>query len=159
MASTLVTSRNKLRVTFTMNLYLCHLSHLTTSFLLSSKDIRHFILSKSRQPMATATYGHFLPIIRRQKNLIMGRTWYVIPAFDTSDPMTHVALFVFHCFAFCFVKALRWWGVTRSAQPHVHTHVLCPYVISTLFQLLEESQIWTSKRFFSCALFSSQLYT
>jgi hypothetical protein len=31
---------------------------------------------------------------------------------------SHVALFVLH-FIFCFVKALRWWGVTRSTQPHV----------------------------------------
>jgi hypothetical protein len=35
----------KLRVTFTMNLYLCCLC-LTTSFVLSSKDIRHFLLSR-----------------------------------------------------------------------------------------------------------------
>jgi hypothetical protein len=42
----MVTSWNMLRVTFTMNLYLHHLPHLTMSFLLSSKDIRHFLLSR-----------------------------------------------------------------------------------------------------------------
>jgi hypothetical protein len=35
-----------------MNLYLHHLLHLTTSFLLSSMDTRHFLLSKWRQLMA-----------------------------------------------------------------------------------------------------------
>jgi hypothetical protein len=44
--------------------------------------------------------------------------------------------------------------VTRSTQPHIHMYMLCPYVISTLYQLLEESQMWTSKRYFSRALFS-----
>jgi hypothetical protein len=28
--------------------------------------------------------------------------------------------------------------LTRFAQPHVHTYIFCPYVISTLFWLLEE---------------------
>ena len=42
---------NMVQVTFTMNLYCHHLSHLTMSFLLSSKDIMPFLLSKSRQPM------------------------------------------------------------------------------------------------------------
>jgi hypothetical protein len=50
---TLVTSWNKLRVTFRRKLYLSCLSSLTTSFLLSSEDNGHFPLSKSRQPMAT----------------------------------------------------------------------------------------------------------
>jgi hypothetical protein len=44
----------------------------------------------------------------------------------------HVTLFVLH-FIFCFVKALRWWGVSRFAQPHVLTYMFCPYVISTPF--------------------------
>jgi hypothetical protein len=48
-----------------------------------------------------------------------------------------VALFVLH-FIFCFVKASRWWGVTRFTQPHVHMYMFSPYVISTLYQLLEE---------------------
>jgi hypothetical protein len=37
-----------------------------------------------------------------------------------------VALFVLHFIHFCFVKALRWWGVTRSTQPHIHTYIFCP---------------------------------
>jgi hypothetical protein len=44
------------------------------SFLPSSKDIRLFHLSRSRQPMAH-TYSHtyhFLPIIWRHNHLIMG---------------------------------------------------------------------------------------
>jgi hypothetical protein len=48
--------------------------------------------------------------------------------------------------------------MTRLADPHVHTYVSSPYVISTIYQLLEESQMQTSKRYFSCALFL-QLYT
>jgi hypothetical protein len=82
------------------------------------------------------TYGntyHFLPIIRRQNHLIMGGTWYVILAFYTSDPMTHVSLFVIH-FIICFVKVSGWWGVIRFAQPHIHTYMFCPYVISTPLQ-------------------------
>jgi hypothetical protein len=121
----LMASWNMVQVTFTMNLYLRCLSHLTMSFLLSSEDIRPILFSKSRQLMATLIGCHtypFLPIVRRQNHLIMGRTWYVILAFDTSDPMTHVALFVFH-FIICFVKVLRWWGVTRFTQPHVHTYI------------------------------------
>jgi hypothetical protein len=71
--------------------------------------------------------------------------------------LTHVAFYMF-CIYICFVKALTWWGVTRSTQPHVHTYMFCPYVISTLYWFLEESQLWTSKRYVSHALFS-QLYT
>jgi hypothetical protein len=48
--------------------------------------------------------------------------------------------------------------VKRSTQPHVHMYMLCPYVISTLYHLLEESQMRTFKRYISDALFS-QLYT
>jgi hypothetical protein len=33
-------------------------------------------------------------------------------------------------------------------------YMFCPYAISTLYQLLEESQMWTSRRHFSRALFS-----
>jgi hypothetical protein len=60
---------------------------------------------------------------------------------------SNVELFVF-CFTFYFVKALRWWGVTRFAQPHVHTHMqVHSYVISTLYCLLEELQMRTFKRY------------
>jgi hypothetical protein len=49
-------------------------------------------------------------------------------------------------------------GVTRFAQPHVHMYMFCSYVISTLYGLLEELQMRTSKRyFFLCN--SSQNFT
>jgi hypothetical protein len=32
-------------------------------------------------------------------------------------------------------------GMTRSTEPHVYTYMCCPYFISTLYQLLEESQM------------------
>jgi hypothetical protein len=36
--------------------------------------------------------------------------------------------------------------LTRSKPPHIHVCCMwCPYVISTLYQLLGESQMWTSK--------------
>jgi hypothetical protein len=40
--------------------------------------------------------------------------------------------------------------LTRFAQPHVHVYMLCPYVISTLYHLLEELQMRIFKRNFSC---------
>jgi hypothetical protein len=46
---------------------------------------------------------------------------------------------------FCFVKALRWWGVTRFTQPHMHTYMFCPHVVSTLYWLLEENKWELSK--------------
>jgi hypothetical protein len=85
-------------------------------------------LSKSRQPMA----------------MIMAISFFACP-FDyvetliccigTRQAQSHevqsrVALFVLH-FIFCFVKVSKWWGVTRSWQPHVLTYMFCPYVIST----------------------------
>jgi hypothetical protein len=103
------------------------------------------------------TYDHtyyFLPIIRRQNHLIMGQTWYVILAFDTSNPMAqHVTLFVLH-FIFYLVKVSRWWKVTRSLQPHVLTCMFCPYVISTLYQLLEDYKWELSKDTFLVQFFS-----
>jgi hypothetical protein len=69
----------------------------------------------------------------------------------------HVELFVLH-FTFCFVKALRWWGVTRFAQPHVHMNMFCPCVIPTLYHLLEELQIRTFKRYFSHAILLTILH-
>jgi hypothetical protein len=70
----MMASRLMVQVTFIMNLYLHCLLHRTMSFLPSSKDIRLFHLSRSRQPMAH-TYSHtyhFLPIIWRHNHLIMG---------------------------------------------------------------------------------------
>jgi hypothetical protein len=79
------------------------------SFLPSSKDIRLFLLSRSRP---------FLPIIWRY------RTIWLWGELDV-------------CFAFyiLFCKALRWWGETRFAQSHVHMYMFCPYVISTPLQV------------------------
>jgi hypothetical protein len=86
-------------------------------------------------------------------HLIMGRDWsdhISTQQAQSHEVQSHVALFVLH-FIFCFVKALRWWGVTRYTQPHVHMYMFCPYVISTLYHLLEELQMRTFKRyFFSC---------
>jgi hypothetical protein len=62
----------------------------------------------------------------------------------SQEAQSHVALFVLH-FIFCFVKASRWWGVKRSTQPHLHTYMFCPYVISTLYWLLEEYKQELSK--------------
>jgi hypothetical protein len=49
------------------------------------------------------------------------------------------------CILYVFVKSLRWWGVTRFAQPHIHTYIhtymFCLCVISTLYHLLEELQM------------------
>jgi hypothetical protein len=57
---------------------------------------------------------------------------------------------------FCFVKVLRWWGVTRFTQHHVLTYMFCSYVISTLYRILEESKLWTSKRYlFLCTLLTT----
>jgi hypothetical protein len=61
----------------------------------------------------------------------------------------HVKLFVLH-FMLCFVKALRWWGVTSFAQPHIHMYMFCCYVISTLYHLLEESNENFQKIIFLC---------
>jgi hypothetical protein len=49
--------------------------------------------------------------------------------------------------------------VTRFAQPHVHTYMFCPYVISTLYHLLEELvQMRTFKRYFSRAIILTTLH-
>jgi hypothetical protein len=55
------------------------------------------------------------------------------------------------CILYVFVKSLRWWVVTRFAQPHIHTYMFCLCVISTLYHLLEELQMRTFKRYFSDA--------
>jgi hypothetical protein len=48
--------------------------------------------------------------------------------------------------------------VTRSTQPHIHMYMFCPYVISTLYQLLEEYK-WELSKDTSLVQFFSQLYT
>jgi hypothetical protein len=65
----------------------------------------------------------------------------------------HVAFYLF-CIYILFCKHLEMMG----SLTYIHTYMSCPYVIFTLYQLLKESQLWTSKRYFSHALFS-QLYT
>jgi hypothetical protein len=49
-------------------------------------------------------------------------------------------------------------SVTSFAQPHILMYMFCPYVISTLYHLLEELQMRTFKRFLFFKFFS-QLYT
>jgi hypothetical protein len=50
-------------------------------------------------------------------------------------------------------------NVTRFAQPHVHTYMFCPYVISTLYHLLEELvQMRTFKGYFSRAILLTTLH-
>jgi hypothetical protein len=74
------------------------------------------------------TYNHiypYLPILQRQTLLIMGRTCSVMLAFETCG----IICFPFYILV-CF-KALRWWGVTRSTQPHILVYMFCPFVIST----------------------------
>ncbi len=80
-------------------------------------------------------------------------TWHIW----SHEAHPHVELIVVH-FTFCFVKALRW-GVTRFAQPHVHTCMFCPYVISNLYQLLEEIKMRTFKRYFPCTILLSHNFT
>jgi hypothetical protein len=84
----------------------------------------------------------------------IGSTWHVW----SHEAHPHVELFVLH-FTLCFVKALRWWGVTRFAQPHIHMYMFCPYVISTLYWLLEKLQMRTFKTYFSHAIASSHNFT
>jgi hypothetical protein len=74
-----------------MNMYLHHLSRLTTSFLPSCKDIRPFLLSKSRKPMTTLTTipTPFQSILWWQNLLIMGEH---VPL---CQHLTHVAFYLF----------------------------------------------------------------
>jgi hypothetical protein len=77
----------------------------------------------------------------------------------TWHPTSYGIIFFLH-FIFCFVKkASRWWGVTRFAQPHVHMYMFCSYVITTLYHLLEELQMWTFLKDTFLMQFFSQLYT
>jgi hypothetical protein len=82
------------------------------------------------------------------QHMTMGRNWCTTSVLNKPNHMKfnlvwHYSFLAF--FIFCFVKALRWWGVTRSTQPHVHTYMFCPHVISTLYQLLEEYKWELSK--------------
>ncbi len=91
----------------------------------------------------------------------MGRNWYTTLVLNMSDHMRYVLMWncLFYILHFaCFVKALRWLGVTRFSQPHVHMHMFCPYVDSTLCCLLEELQMRTFKRYFSCTILVTTLH-
>jgi hypothetical protein len=44
------------------------------------------------------------------------------------------------------------WRMARFAQPHILMYMFCPCVISTHYQLLEELQMRTFKRYFSLAI-------
>jgi hypothetical protein len=92
-----------------MNLYLHCLLHLTMSFLLSSEDIRHFLLSRWRQLMAMLlAIPIFMP-----NHLIMGRDW---PITWSHEVQSLVTLFVFHLI-FCFCKGLKMMG-RQWQDPH-----------------------------------------
>ncbi len=141
-----------LRVTFTMNLYLCHLMCLTMSLLLYSKDIRHSLLSKWRQLMAMLmAIPIFLPT-----HLIMWREWSVILVLNEPDHMkswssSHVALLVMHLI-FCFCKDLKLMGsdkICTASCTYIHILSLChlyPLPVSYLKNRNENFQ----KTLFSC---------
>jgi hypothetical protein len=81
-----------------------------------------------------------------------------------SHPVFHISFFspgwpvlAMIVFGKC-VLLLCFLGMTRKAQPHVHMYMFCPYVISTLYHLLEESQMRTSNDTFLMQFFL-QLYT
>jgi hypothetical protein len=48
--------------------------------------------------------------------------------------------------------------LTRFAQPHIQLYMFCPYVISTLYHLLEELQMRAFKRYFSHAILLTTLH-
>jgi hypothetical protein len=75
------------------------------------------------------------------------------PTSQSHEVQSHVTLFILH-FIFCFVKVSKWWGVTRSAQPHVHMYMFCPDVISTLYGYLK-----TTNENFQKILFSMQFFS
>jgi hypothetical protein len=86
---------------------------------------------------------------------------HVLPLFTCIDHMKSwssisCGIACFASYIFVFVKTSRWWGVTRSTQPHVHTYMSCPYVISTLYCLVEEYKWELSKdTFFFCILLTT----
>jgi hypothetical protein len=65
-----------------------------------------------------------------------GNTAKLIPEdrLNTSAPSL-VIPYVIICFAFyiLFCKGLKMMGSDKIAQPHVHTYMFCPHVISTLY--------------------------
>jgi hypothetical protein len=61
------------------------------------------------------------------------------------------------CILYVFVKSLRWWGVTRFAQPHIHTYIHTYIHVLPLCHLYPLPFTWritnekTFKRYFSDA--------
>jgi hypothetical protein len=56
---------------------------------------------------------------------------------------------------------LKWFcekQLTRFAQCHGHTYMFNPYAISTLYHVLEELQVRSSKDTFSCAILLTNLH-
>jgi hypothetical protein len=86
------------------------------------------------------------------QHMTMGRNWCIALLLDKPNHRKSnlVWQYLFCILYFVFVKASRWWGVTRSAQPHVHMYMFCPYVISNLYQFLEKCKWEISKILFSC---------
>jgi hypothetical protein len=149
-----------------MNLYLHCLSCLTTSFLLSSKDIRPFLLSKSRGAtwcMNGKTYGHtYQSISANHLEAELNCTICTIWLWDKLNCCLHTCQAQSHevqsHVMFCFVKALRWWGVTRSAQPHVHTYVHA-LSLCQLYPLPFTWRISTNENFQKILLLLMQLFS
>jgi hypothetical protein len=89
-------------------------------------------------------------------HLIMGRNWYATLVLDTSHHMRSNLMWNYFLFTFCILFCK--WGVARFTQPHVHMYMFCPYVISTLYHLLEKLQMRTFKRYFSCTILLTTLH-
>jgi hypothetical protein len=153
MASMLMASWNMVQVTFTKNLYLCCLLHLTTSFLLSSEDIRPFLLSRSRQPMATLMTT---PIIFYQS--LGGRTIWLWGKLDMSywhltHPTPWLSMYII-CFAFYILscKSLKMMEsdkIPSASCTYIHVLSLCHlYPLPVTWRL----QMRTFKRYFSRAI-------
>jgi hypothetical protein len=124
--------------------YELHLLHLTKSFLLSSEDIRHFLLSRWRQLMATLlVIPIFLPT-----HLIMG--------------IDHIKFnlvwqFVLHLI-FCFCQGLKMMGsdkIHTASCTYVHFLSLChlyPWLVTWRIQMR------TFKRYLSHAIILTTLH-
>jgi hypothetical protein len=65
--------------------------------------------------------------------------------------------YLFWILYFCFCKGLEMMGSDKiHTAPHVHMYMFCPYVISTLYCLVEEYKWELSKdTFFFCILLTT----
>ncbi len=116
------------QVTFTMNLDLHCLLHLSMSILPSNEDIRLFHLSKSRGN----TYGHtYCPFSTNPLGAEPFDYWENLICLAS---IQHVKLFIFY-FIFCFVKFSRKWQVGSDKickDSHTYVHVLSVHHLYTL---------------------------